>query len=337
MWDLEEALNWGQGLRLGLAVNSPFGLATQYQEGWLGRYHALQSDLRTIAVNPMVALDVADGLSVGFGFQGQYIDAKLTNAIDFGTLGALNGVPGAIPTAQDGQAKVTGDDLGFGYNVGVLVEPWQGGRIGLAYRSAIRHQLEGDADFQLDNAGIGAALQAGSGAFADTGATAKVTTPETISLGLHQVVADDWSVMAEASWTRWDRFRTLRVKFENPAQPTSFTEEDWENTWFLAVGASWQTSDALTLRSGVSYEQSPVPNDKRTPRNPANDGVSLAVGASYRWSERLLVELSYIHTFLEDSTVDLRADDPGNLAAGNLSGNYDNAIDTCSVSIRWIF
>ncbi len=157
-------------LKLALGVNAPFGLETDYNEGWIGRYHALNSRLRTINFNPVVAYRVHDLLSVGAGLQVQYIDARLTNAIDFGTIGLAGGIGFAAPTAQDGRAKVTGDNLGVGFNAGLIAEPLEGTRIGVAYRSHVRHDIDGDADFTLDAAGVGAALQAATGAFVRTSA-----------------------------------------------------------------------------------------------------------------------------------------------------------------------
>ena len=144
-------------LRAGLAVNVPFGLQTEYPETWAGRYHAVDSELSTLNVNPVLAWRPLPWLALGAGLQAQYAEAELTNAVDFGTIGASFGIPGAVPGAQDGFVDVDGDDWGYGYTLGVLVEPRAGTRIGLGYRSSIEHELEGTADFGLDTAGVGAA------------------------------------------------------------------------------------------------------------------------------------------------------------------------------------
>jgi long-chain fatty acid transport protein len=214
----------GERVRLGLAVTTPFGLATDYPDGWVGRYHAVDTELRTYNINPAVAVRVTDWLSFGAGLQAQYADGELTNAVDFGTIGAGapgGGIPGAVPGTQDGFARLTGDDWAFGYNAGVLAEPVAGTRLGVAYRSEIEHRLEGDVDFTSDSAGIAATLRALSGAFADSDAHLDVTTPATLSFGVHQEVGAKVAVMAEATWTDWSTFEDLIVEFENPDQPTT--------------------------------------------------------------------------------------------------------------------
>ncbi|MEZ5865095.1 MAG: outer membrane protein transport protein [Geminicoccaceae bacterium] len=90
-------------IRLGIGVNVPFGLGTEYSDGWVGRYHAIESTFETVNFNPVVAVKATDWLTLAAGAQIQYAEAELTNAIDFGSIGAANAVPGSVPTQQDGQ------------------------------------------------------------------------------------------------------------------------------------------------------------------------------------------------------------------------------------------
>ncbi|MBK8909594.1 MAG: outer membrane protein transport protein [Rhodospirillales bacterium] len=331
MWAVQPSL------RLGLAVNVPFGLETDYDDGWRGRYHALRSRLRTVTATPMVSYQVSDMIALGAGMQIQYIDAKLSNAVDFGTIGALSGIPGAVPAAQDGSAEVNGDDVAVGFNLGVLVEPWEGTRFGAAFRSKIDHELEGDADFRFDSAGVGAALSGATGLFVDTGAKASVTTPEMVSFGVHQDIDARWSVMAEAAWTRWSRFEELRIRFDNPAQPDNFTEQDWDDSWFFAAGVTFRPDNRWALRAGLAYDQTPIPDDRRTPRIPASSRTWLSVGASFQPLDSLQVGIGYTHLFVDDGSIDLAAGDPGNTFRGNLSGESENAVDIFTLQLSWAF
>ena len=126
---------------------------------------ASNSRLKTVNINPALAWRPTDWLSLGVGFQAQYADGELTNAIDFGTIGASPqvGIPGAVPGGQDGFARLEGNDWAYGWNAGVLVEPIKGTRLGVAYRSEIDHELDGDVDFSGDEAGIATILRASTG------------------------------------------------------------------------------------------------------------------------------------------------------------------------------
>lgn len=333
-WDLSQSFNWDQSLRFGLAVNAPFGFETEYQDDWIGRYYALQSRLRSIDFNPMIAWLPADGVSVAAGMQAQRIDAKLTNAVDFGSLGAANGVPGSVPGGQDGLGKLVGNDWGLGWTIGLLLEPRAGSRFGVGYRSQIHHEIEGDARLRLDEAGIGAAL--GQSAVTSA-AKAKLTTPEVVTLGLHQQIDEDWAIMADATWTRWSRYRVLRVQLTDASLPDEITEEDWRDTWFFAGGTSVRLDEEWTLRCGIGWDQSPTRHSTRTPRTPANSGLLLAAGASWRPSPTINVAVALSHFIIESARIDLESGDTGNATRGDLSGSSRNAVDTLSVQVVWGF
>jgi|APTNR8051073442_1049403.scaffolds.fasta_scaffold01828_8 long-chain fatty acid transport protein len=337
--DLSRAVDVVDNLKVGLAVTSPFGLETDYNAGWAGRYYALQSKLRTVNVSPTVAFEPTDGLSVGGGVQAQYADAELSNAVDFGSIAATIPplAPLAQPTEQDGRARFDGDDWAFGWTAGAIYQPWQGTRLGVSYRSALKHNLKGDARFRLDDDGIGNAVSNATGAFQNTGARARLETPEVVSFGVSQELNTQWSVMADAAWTRWSRVDELRVRFDNPSQPDDVTDTDWNDTWFFALGATYRPSDPWTLRAGVAYDQSPVPNRTRTPRVPDNDRYWFTLGLSYRPADSVDVTAGYAHVIGPDASVNLNADMNGSAAKGNLSGNVDATVDIVGMQIRWIF
>lgn len=333
-WNLADSFPDIPPIRLGLAINAPFGFETQYDDNWIGRYYAVQSRIRTLDINPMVAFEPIEGVSLAAGLQVQRIDAKLTNAVDFGTLGALYGVPGAQPTMQDGFAKVVGDDWGVGWTAGLLLEPLPGTRLGAAYRSAVHHEIEGDARTQPDQAGVAAALGFPVGT---TGAKARLTTPEVVSFGISQRLDDAWTVMTETTWTRWSRIRTIEIMFDDPALPPSVTEQDWRDTWFFAAGCAWRPAEQWTLRTGIAYDQSPARNSSRTPRTPINNGTMIAVGADYQATAQLGLAVGYAHWFIESAPIDLEDNAPGNALRGNLSGSSRNDVDTLSLQLTWRF
>jgi long-chain fatty acid transport protein len=324
----------GPDWRLGLAVNVPFGLESDYQRNWVGRYQALNSKLKTININPMVSWRAMPWLTLGAGVQAQYADAQLTQAIDIGTIGAGAGIPTAAPGQQDGFARTTGNDWSYGYNLGVVVEPLQGTRFGLGYRSEIDHRLKGDTDFTLDQQGIGSIIKGATGAFQDSGITADLDTPASVSFGVRQDLGDRFALLGELDWTRWSSFDQLEVAFDNPAQPSSVTEEKWNDTWFASVGGLWKATDTLTLRAGIAYDQSPVTDKYRTPRVPDEDRYWLSMGAGWQPLDWLSLDVAYSHIFVDDPKVDLKATDEGSQLRGNLSATYDASIDLIAISAK---
>ncbi|HEX5515091.1 MAG TPA: porin [Gammaproteobacteria bacterium] len=324
-------------LSAGLAITSPWGLSTNYRSDWIGRYYALNSKLRTVNITPSLAWRPLPNLSLGLGFQAQYAKADLSNAIDFGTLGAAARLPGALPGRQDGKARVKGQDWGYGFTAGIQYHFSSATEIGLTYRSRIKHKLDGTARFELDSAGVGATLQGATGAFRKSDANAELITPETISLAIQQRIGSAWTVMASATHTRWSRFDELRVRFDNPAQPDNVSVEDWNNATMYSLGVSYSPSPVWTWRAGIAFDESPVPTKTRTPRVPDSDRYWLALGASYQPTPQFALHAAYVHIWVEDADIRLLASDPGNAARGSLFGHYESRADVVALQADWRF
>jgi len=324
-------------LRFGLGINVPFGLGSEYPNDWVGRYHTTKSSFASVNINPAAAWRATDWLTIGAGLQLQWSEAELVNAIDFGTIGAGAGIPGSAPTTQDGSARVAGEGWGFGYNVGVLVEPLPGTRIGAAFRSAVDTTIKGDSRFRLDTAGIGAALRGATGAFQNVDARTEIELPPLASFGIHQDIGDAFAVMAEAQWTGWSTLDDLVIEFDNPAQPDSVNSFDWDNAWFFAVGATWKPTDRLVIRIGGAFDQTPVRNDVRTPRIPDTNRWWLATGLGWRITDALSLDLAYTHVFFEEAEVRQRGLTEGNLLRGDLDARYQNSIDIVTLALKWQF
>ena len=320
---------------IGLAVTSPWGLVTKYDNDFIGRYHALTSSLRTINVAPMVAYRPLPWLTVGAALQVQHASARLSNAVDFGSVGALAGLGplGLRPGSRDGRATVKGDDISVGWQLGAVWEPQAGTRVGLAFRSAIFHELDGDARFQ----GAPGPLAA-SNTFRNTDARAKLTTPESFSFGVAQRLGERWTLLSDVSWTNWSRFRELRGEFESGRVPI-VTDQRWRDTWAFSLGAEYRATDALRLRAGGAYDRTPVPNSTRTPRIPDSDRYWLSVGASYQIMRSLELTAAYTHVFAEDARVSLRDRGPGtnDFLRGNLDTTYSASVDIVAVQARLMF
>ncbi|MBS1147625.1 MAG: long chain fatty acid transport protein, partial [Proteobacteria bacterium] len=82
-------------IHVGMGLNAPFGLKTEYDSSWKGRTQAIKSELKTINLNPAIAWKASESLSLGAGLSIQYTEATLSNS--------ANGA---------GIATVSGDDYG---------------------------------------------------------------------------------------------------------------------------------------------------------------------------------------------------------------------------------
>jgi long-chain fatty acid transport protein len=339
MWSLSK------DLKLGVAVNAPYGLVTEYDSNFVGRYHALRSDLKTVEIAPTVAYRIDDQWSVGGTFLARKADATLSNAVDFGTAMASLGVPAplGVPGAWDGKATLTGSKWAYGFKAGVTFQPTSALRLGLAYHSAMSMDLKGDVAFQFPAAFGSAPLNTNpvilsvKGKFADQSATAELKLPANTSLGATYDLTPAWSLQAELSRTAWSTFRELRVKFGNGVLPDSTTTENWKDTWFYSLGTTFKVNSAWTLRGGIAADQTPVALENRTPRIPDNDRFWGSVGAGYAFTKNVGVDFAYSHLWVRDSNLDQRLSDPNNATKGALVGTYKNAIDILTLQVRYTF
>lgn len=323
---------------VGLSLTAPFGLVSKYDPTWVGRYHAIKSDISTIDFNPVAAYKVSPQLSVGGGVRIAYTRGILSNAVDFGTLDILqySNANGGVAGANDGTAVSEGDDLALGYNFGVLYQIQPSTRIGAAYRSKLHTRLDGAADF--NNSAVGNAISTSSGAFVRSGINAEVNLPESLSMGVHHDVSPRLALMAEASWTAWRRLEELRIRYDNSAQSDTVIKSNWKNSMFYAVGATYRANDRWTLRSGLAYDQTPVPDATRTPRVPDEDRLWVSFGARYEISPGSSFDFGYTHIFFREASVNLTtAADSNNNLRGNLKGHYDLSADIVAVQYRLQF
>lgn len=315
-------------MAVGLGINAPFGLATEYDDGWVGRYTALRSDVSTININPSFGWKINDMISIGFGVDIQYVHAELSQAVDFGALLYQAGVAGATPQGLDGKATIEGEDWSLGGNIGIMVTPVKGTTMGLTYRSNVDHELSGDATFDVP--GVAKAFQA-KNIFVDTDVTAKLNLPETVSFSVGQRIGDKWMVMGDVSWTHWSRFDELRISYDSN-QPDSVTEENWDDTVRFSLGANYQHSEKLVLRVGTAYDPTPIPSDAyRTPRIPDGDRIWLSTGCSYVLNEDWSFDVGYLHLFFNETKLE-------HISGSYLiNGTYTGHADVVSLQVCYTF
>ena len=296
-----------ENVKFGIGVNAPFGLKTEYDKEWLGRFQADMSEVKTININPAVAFKINDQLSLGFGISAMWAEATLTRAVNFGGAG-------------QGSVKIKGDDWGFGYNLGAIYQATADTRIGLAYRSKVEQHLDGDAKFRRP-AGIPFA------AAPDGDVTADVSLPASLSLSAFSRLNDQWELMGDVTWTRWSQFERLAI-YRNSGALLTQTIENWENTMRYSIGVNYLYSDAIKLRAGLAYDEEAIKDEFRTARIPGNDRKWVSLGASYVMSPASKFDIGYSHLFISDASIDDNQIATGN---GRVRGDFEGSVDILSM------
>ena len=322
-------------LTVGLSISAPWGLRTDYPASWAGRYYALKSELLTINATPVVAYQVTPEVTLGAGLQIEYAKGTLTSSIDTGTLGALNGIPGAIPGGQDSFARVSGSNWTFGYTLGAMLRPRPSLTLGIAYRSSLQQDLKGPLTFSLDGAGVGATIKSLTGLFTNTMQKTPITMPDMITSGAKMDFSDTWSGMAELDWTHWSRVRQLVVIPNNPVQPSDVTNLKWKDTLFGSLGAEYRPSRIWALRAGVAYDESPATDATREPRIPDADRIWISAGVRIRLDDAMDLNVTASRLFNLSTPVALNPSAPGAALRGTLAGTTQSYVNVAGIELSW--
>jgi long-chain fatty acid transport protein len=328
-------------LTLGAMISAPFGLKTEYDRDWVGRYHAVNSDVKIIDLTLAGSLEITDRFSVGLGVIYEHADVTLTNAVDFGAgicrvAVALCVTPNPVaapfgPQKNDGMASISGTDNSFGWIAGLNLRPTDKLSLGYAYRSEIDHELRGDATFEVP-ANVRAVL--GNSVYMPRdGGGADLTLPATHTFSVTYQATDRLAIMAEGVHTGWDSLKEIRIEFDNPLQADAAEDYNWHDSWFYSLGGEFKLNDKFTLRAGIARDESPVARAHRTPRMPDQDRNWYSIGATWHVSDKMEINASYVKLDLvDDPEIDLMSS-----SGSRLVGTYDGGADLFGVSMQYKF
>jgi long-chain fatty acid transport protein len=342
----------------GLGINAPFGLKTEYDDNWLGRFQAVESKLETINVNPAVSFKVSDMVTIGGGANYQHLRATLTKKINYAgaiaQAGAQAAAAGQIPAAAvapivgayagaESDANVSGNDGGWGWNIGVLVNIDPQTRFGASYRSKIKYDVSGSATITnppvptlpASLAPVAAALaNAVNGVLASGDISLAIKMPDTGNLSIFRQIDSKWDVMGDVQYTGWHSVQSLTVVRSTGAVLDS-TPENFRNTWRASVGANYHYTDQWMFRGGLAYDESPVRSESLTPRLPDNGRTWIALGAQYKFSPQLVLDAGYTYIFVKDPQIN---QNEGSTATNGLvSGSYKNSVNVLAAQLTYTF
>jgi long-chain fatty acid transport protein len=310
-----------QDWSIGLGSLSYFGLMQSFDDNWVGRYYIQKSTLIGMTLMPAVSYRVNNWLYVGAGLNIMYgiLDSQV----------AVNNIGEARP---DGQLKYDDNKWGFGANLGVLVEPKPGTRFGLTYLSEVKLDFSAVPEFSGLGPGLEALLR--SKGLMTSSMDLGMTVPQMVMFSAYHEVNDKWAIMGNVGWQNWSRFGKVDVGV-NSSDPVSLTvNNDYKDTWHVALGAQYRHSAAWTFSAGVAYDSSAVDNDKRTVTVPMGQIWGFGLGAQYAINPNLTLGAAYEFAWLGDMPVDQQR---GSLA-GRVAGGFNNSsFNFFAVNLKWTY
>lgn len=279
---------------IGASATSNYGLATEFNDDYTAGGYGGKTDLMTGNLNLSTAYRLNEHFSFGVGFDAVYARAKIERYA--GEAGAALGFP-----ADTQVAHLKGDEWGYGWNAGILYEVDKNNRFGLSYRSEVKIDFDGDYKSSLPTA-INRINQA-----ANLGlpyATGGSTIPGALTLNLPEMwevsgwhkVAPQWAVHYSLAYTSWSQFQELKATGSN-GQTLFYKDESFKDAYRIALGTTYSYDENWTFRTGIAFDDSPVPADNRSISIPDQDRLWLSAGASYAFNEDASVDVgaSYMH------------------------------------------
>jgi len=306
------AMDIGRNWNFGFVINAPFGLKTEYDSTWIGRFQGIKAEVKTVNFNPSVSYRINDVLSVGGGVSYWRGEIDLVSAVNLGVAEAQN------HTNVDGDA--------WGFNLGAQAKVGPQTRLGLHYRSSVDFKLDGDTSF---SAPAPSAL--------NSKVKLDVRTPDSVAFSAAHHLNDQLDLLADVTWWHWSKINQLPlVRTDGPFSGATLDTLvlNLKDVWRVSAGASYKLSGPLTLKVGVAYDQSPVRSaDARTVRLPDSDRYWLSAGLKYTVSKSGVVDVGYAYVKFKDADIN---NNQGPLR-GTVNGTYDAKVHVLGIQYQHTF
>jgi len=298
---INEQFGWGA------SVTSNYGLATEFNNNYAAGAYGGKTDLETLNLNLSGAYRLDNHWSFGVGFDAVYAKAKIERYA--GDLGRIVAGSGALPPALGRQvagipgdtqiAYLKGDEWGFGWNAGILYEIDKNNRYGFTYRSEVKIDFDGDYKSSLPSAYNQILGNFGLPMGTDgrtTGGSLTLNLPEMWELSGYNRVAPQWAIHYSLTYTSWSQFQELKAT-NSGGDTLFFKDESFRDAYRIALGTTYYMDDNWTFRTGIAFDDSPVPADKRSISIPDQDRFWLSAGATYAFNKDASIDagVSYMH------------------------------------------
>ncbi len=287
------------GARYGLSIVSPAGLSKRWQSA-PAVYTAEEFTLRTVEINPSVALPIGDKIAVALGIRAIYSDGVVKS------------------TSPIASRDMKGDSIDFGYNIALSYRPSSELEMALTYRSKVDLSVEGDARLSYTGT-LGGAVPLATYT-SSSSASVTVPVPAVLNVALAYTLPSQTTIEFVYERNFWSEYKELDFDYGpgvNAVTNIVFgtpVAKNWRDTDVFRLGIT-QKLDKLTLMGGMLIDESPAPNETLGFELPDSDSVSFSFGSRYQVNEKINIGLGALYSIREDKKV----------SNATLSGEFSNA------------
>jgi long-chain fatty acid transport protein len=306
-------------LRLGVAFFSDYGLSGNYGKTWAGRYYLTEESLITAKINPSIAYEVNEWLSVGAGFS--FGVGRLTFQ------SKINNLSRRVP---DGGLALESWDEAFGAKVGILLRPISKLRIGLTYQSPEDYKF----GFRPHVTGLGPIASRIRQRIGGVKVNVPMTEPQQVMLsGLYEVLPN-WSLMGNVGWQNWTEFGEFPVGISARKQRSVEANLHFSDTCQIAIGQQLRFGERWLWSAGFAYDSAPVSKANRNAVLPIDRQLRYGTGIQYEINRDVTAGIA---AELMDGGPGPYSNTRGPLA-GTLQGHYSsNYLNFVALNVIWKF
>ncbi|MCJ8348902.1 outer membrane protein transport protein [Moritella sp.] len=294
----------GSKLAIGLAGYTNYGTNTEFSDDYAAGLLGGSTKLTTFNLNPSLAIKVGSKLRLGVGAQIVYGSAELERNLGDAAAGsALETVLTAAYASANPQAtanayvsnpaisgplagmargatafSLEGDDIGFGWNAGLLLDLNENHKIGVSYRSQVDLEFEGDYSKRATN---GVTINTGNG-------TLDLSLPAIAELGgFHRF--GNLALQYGVVWTEWSSFSGLTGVSAEDNTVLFEKAYNYEDNIRYSAGLSYYLGNKVILRAGYALDES---TGDTTISIPDSERQWYTAGLTFNISKTLSVDLA---------------------------------------------
>ncbi len=315
----------------GLGFTSPFGLGSQWDPNWVGKYLAIETELQVFTISPVAAYKISDQLSVSAGLVYSFANVKISQK---SPLALSKGSP--APFNQNAYTSLDGkDNSAWGYNLGIMYKPSEDLSFGASFHSIVKYKFTGTAT-TTGPSEFAAMLPNGN-------VSANLTTPFNLAVGVAYRVIPKLLLSFDFQYVGWSSYDTLSINFSTPKETIS-SPRMYDNSYIVRLGAEYNLMKELDVRAGIYFDKSPVKNEYISPSLPESNRLGFSVGAGYKLTNKLRIDASYL--FIRNSQVtvtDSREDyttgsvAPQGAYVNSFDGTYNSYANLVSLDLTYAF
>ncbi|MBI3511737.1 MAG: outer membrane protein transport protein [Bacteroidetes bacterium] len=267
-----------KNLTAGIAVYTPFGSKAVWPEDWKGEFLIQEIALKTIFTQPTFSYKINDHIGIGVGF----IYAS-------GSFELQKGIPVQDTAGHYGKAVLDGVATGTGYNAGLFFKMNDRWSAGISFRSSVTVKVvDGFANFSVPNS-----LAA---YFPPTTFKSEIKLPYVANAGIGYACGKI-KLACDLNFIGWHSYDSLRIDFkDNTDKLTDVSSARmYKDTYIIRTGAQYTIDNSCTVRMGIYYDHTPVPDGYLTPETPDADRIGVTCGASVKATKKVSLDLSLLY------------------------------------------